>query len=695
MHLPPRSPHLMVIALALFNLAAEEARPVVTGITATASWFGNSFSGGDARNRGLAGGNIADAVFMQNRHEDLTVLADGTVVMNTHWDEGHHEVGLYRDGQMVGYARETGGGRGGWDVAGDDAYIYAGLAVDYTFKQRGVARYTHDGRPAPWPGAKGGNRLPITTGKTQGMACHDGELFVSDPGGKRIVVVRTEDMVIVRELGLERPGHIAVNPHDGTLWVLLQRGKEDTASTIVHLHRDGTPLPERIVDLVQAEDLAFDPVSGHLAVTENGPDQQVVFYDVRDGVRRVRTFGAKGGILGGETPGLVGDDRFYGPRGLGFDAAGNLYIGLSGATAYDGLELRSYDRDGKVRWRLYGLMFVDCASFDPADDSVVYTVDERIEIDHSKPPGEDWRLRAHIRDRFRHGTDWPGGSTAVICRIDSQRILYTMDMNGSHITVSRFDGEIAVPCAVFTSAKPWKNSPSGRAMWCDLDHDQQIDADEWTLLSSKRDCILGCPDSSGNLWIAGWGSRIRVLPCAGLDEHGSPRYHAEAEREFQAPAPFTNVDRVKYLPETDTLYLSGNTADKPRLFGEDKQFITGGRVIGRVDHFLNGTPTLRWIVDTPRYDERHDMKSFDVAGDLLFTVERQTSRVDVFDAASGVHVQQLVPGPELGPIADHVWVDIPYAIRAHQRKNGDYLLVMEDDVYGKNILWRITARRSP
>ena len=77
----------------------------------------------------------------------------------------------------------------------------------------------------------------------------------------------------------------------------------------------------------------------------------------------------------------------------------------------------------------------------------------------------------------------------------------------------------------------------------------------------------------------------------------------------------TNVDRVSYQVDTDTLYVSGNTADKPRMFDEGQQFITGGRVIARIDGWLkSGNRTPTWIVATARYDAGHDMKSFAVAG---------------------------------------------------------------------------------
>ncbi len=681
---------MVLLSVGVVMVQAAEPQPpsrAIASITWSTSLLGNTLSGGDARNRGMAGGDLGDSVHMQNRHEDMWVGGDGTVVMNTHWDEGHHEVGIYRDGKMIGYGRETGGGRGGFDVTGDGQYIYAGLAVDWSFKQRGVARFTREGQLAGWPGSTV-NRLPLSTGATQGLAWVDGELFASDPTNKRVVVIRTADMVVVREFALERPGKLAVNPVDKTLWMILGPAAEDTTSTVIHLGRDGSILPGRITDLVSARGLAFNPKDGLLAFTENGPDQQVVFYAIGQEPKRVRTFGAKGGVMAGTKPGLAGDDRFYGPRGIGFDAAGNLYVACSGAGVH-GTELRSFDPAGKVRWRLQGMLFVDCAAIDPADDHAAFSVDGRFVLDPAKPAGQDWRFAAYLQDRRRFPGEFPIGSTAVVCRIAGKRILYTLEMEGGAIGVYRFAGELAVPCGMFTAAGSRQGSPNGRCMWLDANGDQQVQPGEWTLLGEQRDGILGRPDAVGNIWIAGWGSRVRVAPCQGLDARGAPIYTKESMVEFPAPEGFSNIDRVAYIAETDTLYVCGNTPDRPRLFPEDKQFITGGRVLGRIDGWWKGGNRRPvWTTDTRRYDAGHDVKSFAIAGDLLFTVERQTSIIEVFDAASGEHLQQLVPGAELGPVANHVFADLPYSINAHRCTDGSYIVLQEDDVYGKNIpIW--------
>lgn len=681
---------LMIACFAVVSLSAADLPPSSHELAVSASWIGNTLSGGDGQTLGLAGGNIGNARFMQNRHEDLWVAPNGTVVLNTHWDEGHHEVGIYRNGEMIAYARETGGGKGGWDVTGDDRYIYAGLAVDNTFKKRGVARYHWDGTMAPWKEAQGGNRLSLGA-QTDGLATLNNILYASQPSEKRIRVIDTISMKVVRDINCERPGKIAIDPRNHTLWMIEQRNSNDVSSRIIHLDPEGNVLKESINDVVYARDIAFDPIDGTLAVTDNGPDQQVHFYDVRaSSPRRIRSFGVAGGAMAGPHPGRTGVDRLHGPLGIGFDGEGNLYVGCRGS-GHDGTVLSSWDRNGNLRWKLEGLMFVDCASIDPGDEDSIYTKGERFAMDWSQVQGKEWSHAAWIHDHHRYD-DFPRGCTALIRRINGQRILYTLDMPGTYIGIYRFEGERAVPCGVITSHQAYKDGPTGRCVWRDRNADARIDPDEWEVFSTKRDCILGFPDADGNIWISGWGAKIRVMSCKGLDEHGAPIYSKADSEEFPAPEGLTNVDRIYYDTVGDTLYASGSSVDSPRIFSEGEQFITGGSVLVRVDDWWKGhrrTPT--WVQVVQRYDRNHDMKSFTVAGDLLFTVERQTSRVDVYDARLGVWLQALDPPPNLGPVAGHVWVDIPYALTAHRRQNGEYVLIQEEDVYGKNILWRITA----
>lgn len=80
------------------------------------------------------------------------------------------------------------------------------------------------------------------------------------------------------------------------------------------------------------------------------------------------------------------------------------------------------------------------------------------------------------------------------------------------------------------------------------------------------------------------------------------------------------------------------------------------------------------------------MKAFCTAGDAVFAVEFRTAKVHVFDAATGAVLGEMTPGPEVG--RESGWIDFPDAMRAFRRKNGEYLVFVEEDAKAKVIVYR-------
>jgi hypothetical protein len=46
----------------------------------------------------------------------------------------------------------------------------------------------------------------------------------------------------------------------------------------------------------------------------------------------------------------------------------------------------------------------------------------------------------------------------------------------------------------------------------------------------------------------------------------------------------------------------------------------------------------------------------------------------------------MQPGPEVGRASG--WVDVPNGISAHRRKDGEYLVFVEEDARGKVLMYR-------
>ena len=153
------------------------------------------------------------------------------------------------------------------------------------------------------------------------------------------------------------------------------------------------------------------------------------------------------------------------------------------------------------------------------------------------------------------------------------------------------------------------------------------------------------------------------------------------------PKIFNDLRRIEYFPQTDTMYLSGFTVDRPAS-GDDTGVV--GSEIARFDNWSKGNRTPRWRTVIP-YDttgKREVMTAaMSVAGDYVFSVTGRTSEVYVYKAATGKQVQKLKPGAEVA--GESGWIDIPYGIRAFRRSNGEYLVFVEEDWKGKVIMYRL------
>ena len=110
---------------------------------------------------------------------------------------------------------------------------------------------------------------------------------------------------------------------EGDIWALV----ENTAGTADELERftdTGTlvtsfTLPTSVI----AQGVAASPSSDELLVPDNGQDQDFKWFDYAG--TQTGQVGVTGGYLQGSDPGLVGPDRFVGPRSVAIDGSGNIY----------------------------------------------------------------------------------------------------------------------------------------------------------------------------------------------------------------------------------------------------------------------------------------------------------------------------------------------------------------------------------
>jgi hypothetical protein len=80
----------------------------------------------------------------------------------------------------------------------------------------------------------------------------------------------------------------------------------------------------------------------------------------------------------------------------------------------------------------------------------------------------------------------------------------------------------------------------------------------------------------------------------------------------------------------------------------------------------------------------------DFAGDYLFVgmvkPDQGKQYTHILRLSDGQYIGSLSPGTEVGGQAG--WQDMPYSIQALKRKNGEYLILVEEDFRGKNLLYR-------
>jgi hypothetical protein len=658
------------------------------------AWIGNTFGGGSK--------------WVQIRIDAMSVSPDGTVYTNSDWDEAGRQAGIYKDGDIAGMAIDLHGwGKGGGlAVTANSKYLFVGMIQgnegggltgrDYPPKGTDwycLRRYHLNGKPAPFSGKFGDGSMLIVSESSQitGLASTDNELYASDPATNRIRVYDPETMSQLRDWSFDRPRQIAVDK-SGNLWI-IQAAYGSNPPKILHYSKTGKQLPEQIVNVVDPTALAVDN-QGRLLVAENGPRQQVLIYDIAKKPSLVGTLGTEGGIYSG-TPGEVGALKFAGLSGVGTDAKGNIYVSSNGFHK-SGVDLRKFSPSGELQWQLLGLHFLDTADADAATDAVdVFSKDEHFVMDYSKGSGSEWSYKGYTINRFRYPDD-PRLNAApptspFVRHIGGKRFLYLTDQGAERLCIYRFDGEIAIPSAIF--AKHHSNWPANQPkneswLWRDRNGDGFIQDNEYESLGKEDSSIWGWEvDSNGDIWQASESGFIRHYRTSGLDAHGSPIYTDAASETIPMPAPFSVLTRLKYFPDTDVMYLGGYTSDRPNIDGD--WGLVGTEII-RYDNWSKPEKKVRWRIAlpyNPSADPKINIKAMDIAGDKVFAVTVRTAEVYVYDVATGDSVTKLTPGTEVG--SENGWVDTAYGLRAYQRADGEYLVFVEEVLKGKVIMYRL------
>jgi len=615
------------------------------------SWLGNSFGGKDNK-------------WVQDAIDEIEVAPDGTVYTASEWDESGRCTGVYKNGDVLSTQLKQFDGAGGhkawgWGTANqavaiDASRIYlVNTSGELLRFNRSNLKYI-DTTPVVEVTKVGDKEV----GKAVGLTCAGKLLFIVRDTGE-ITVRAVSDLKLQCTFTVPQARDVAVAA-DGTLWVLA-------GTQIRHFSAQGQAMPQIITDAGKPTSLSFDKL-GRLLVCDNGPRRQVLIYTLNKKPRLAGTFGVPGGITAGPRPGEVAPHKLHSLAGAATDAQGNLYVALS--SGGDGSVLRQFRPNAKggwdtPGWELNGLNFVDSVVTDPDTDGVsVYSHSRRFVMDYAQPSGQQWKVRGYTIDPTLEKTDvrfkdsaWHPAFTR---RLKGKLLLYMTPMMGGNVEIY---------------------SPSAGTELLDPIYSYKRQLDGWGFSVDER----------GDMWECS-GKAIARIPFEGFDAKGKPLF--SARQNFEAPAPWSSLQRVYYNSTTDTLFLSGYTpVNKEETWG------IIGKEMALYDGWLKGSRTLVWTKAVP-----HDfkpsgpffvMKSMSIAGDYLFMVGVQSrAQVRVFDMKDGRFVGMLEPGTEVDGTEATGWIDMPNAIHAVRRKDGEYLVFVEEDARNKILLYRWRPNQS-
>lgn len=455
-----------------------------------------------------------------------------------------------------------------------------------------------------------------------------------------------------------------------------------------------------ITDVVDPSAIGINYNTGELLVAENGPDQNVRIYNISGKPKLVGTFGRRGGVWGKNNPGLMDNPlKFAGITGVGADSEGTIYVANSVVNAQECAggcsDLRAFNPDGSLRWRAKGLLFVNSAVVDPnSDGTIIYTSYYKFKMDYSKPAGQDWEVIATSINPF----DYPDDPRLLhsteeafdIRYINENKYLYLSDMYTNAFFIYRFDGEIAVPCAVFTAAYGWngdeynrliwhwnRNRPPGpRWMWVDRNGDATATSDEFETFDIGRFVEAIDVDKEGNIYMGNGGNQSGVwkFPANHYDSHGNPQYSASSITKIVDVG--HSVATMKWLEDTD-LFICGNNWK-----------------ISEIDIWENWSKPSRKSVrkiKTITGDNLHP-ESITADNEYVYlsymgvTGPNGTSgEIAVYRIADGVFMGYILPGPEVESHSG--WLDMNQPTKVFVRPNGERIITVEEDHAGKILIY--------
>jgi hypothetical protein len=257
------------------------------------------------------------------------------------------------------------------------------------------------------------------------------------------------------------------------------------------------------------------------------------------------------------------------------------------------------------------------------------------------------------------------------------------------LAIYKFEGDLAVMCGFI------KMEGADAKVWRDANGDGLADPTE---CQDPKGFAVTAPfvaqsgdggswhwfvDSHGDIWKAYNKAGILHLPCGGLDDKGNPIYDLQNAEARPVPEPFEELHSVEYIPDTATFYLGGETEESKR--NPRDGWGPYDRVVARYDARMK----MQWMtpVDTI------SCLAISVTDDMLFAIDSRSAQVQIFDNKTGLKLGTAAVGKPVGYATG--WDDFPMCLRAISLKNGDSIVLAEEDACAKIMLYRVHENIKP
>jgi len=593
-----------------------------------------------------------------NCARSMWVAPEGVVYTSSMWDENGRNIGIYQNGATIGAMGGTNASQGS-AIGGDSTSIFTALENPYSGY---VGRYNRISKAQDLK-FQVSTTDPATSiiDVITGIADYNGEVYISDFPGNRIQVYTTAG-VFERGWTVTQPGAIAVEPGGANIWVaeqstgtLRRYSSTGVAGTVIQMASTSRPSALYISSGAQ------------LWVGDQGPDMNIKIYgNLNTTPVLSSTYGVTGGYLSssGGTIGQTGSKRFTRVVGIGGDTSGNVYVlnnpwggtwdlGRNGKT-----DIHCYNNAGTLTWTLQALNFEGVAMPDPGTNGTDLYSGESI-FTGSGGGGS----KANTINPFKYPTDQRintadgdrGFNFGQLAYVSSHRILVACGQNPDIFFTYYFnaatDGYVAIPGVTFGLGGT----------------------------GNTRIRNGFCLDSNGNVW-TGFDktNAIQEYPLTGFNANGSPIWGTAVSTP--TPATIAPLNRMAYLPATDTMVLDG---------GSTTWSVLGNR-IEVYNGWIAGNRTPNQVITLSRAQG----KAMAVAGMYLFVGYYAIPNVDVFNLSTGALVTTLVSNNTVFAGND---TDSMYGVRAYLKSDGTYM-VTKDDYNGSKVViyrWNPTGNTGP